>query len=71
MGNDCTSMCINDEGNRSLQPQVKPISPAQPVMDTNTITANTKGNSFQNHDFKPTEQSKITKNADNVFSLLT
>lgn len=72
MGNDCASMCVNDEGQRSLQPQnqIKHSSPANPL----PLPDKQNGNSFLPPREEPTrggplnaaESSRIVKTGDKV-----
>lgn len=66
-------MCANDEGNRSLQPGVKPIMPTAGGNEGvfgggNQQQQQPKYNSFQNNNFKQTDPSKIQKNADDTYT---
>lgn len=73
MGNDCANMCVNDEGQRSLQPQhqIKQNAPthiSQPSADPrlqNTFQP-PREEPMRGGPLTPAESSRIVKTGDNV-----
>ena len=76
MGNDCASMCVNDEGQRSLQPQnqIKHVAPSATY--TNPLPDQRYDPGYQPHREEVTrggplttaEAQRIVKTGDNVIS---
>ena len=67
MGNDCTSQCFNDEGQRSLQPpqHLKIVGDGNQPADTKSpMFANGREDSFAKG--KSQGDTRIEKNQDNV-----
>lgn len=67
MGNDCSNMCVNDEGQRSLHPtnQIKQNVAINKKQELESVNVN-KGHSFHNANLALPDQSRIQKNEDNV-----